>query len=206
MSVLFWIWILMMENHALEVIKAHSGGAVLLTSDLQLQLKQDVRWTHPDLLVSLKNNVTACPHGRCQLLRDGSLRFSRVQPGDSGNYSLQVYEEDGTRVLRRDFLLLVESSQSGRGSSGSDSQVRWRTTCMWRCTVTVATRGRRTNVTMFPVILLFPWKHQYQRRVQRRTCTCDGQSELSSPACFSVYILINKVRLFADVRDVPLLF
>ncbi|XP_033996370.1 uncharacterized protein LOC117490697 isoform X2 [Trematomus bernacchii] len=116
MSVLFWIWILMMESHALEVIKAHSGGAVLLTSDLQLQLKQDVRWTHPDLLVSLKNNVTACHHGRCQLLRDGSLRFRRVQPGDSGNYSLQVYEEDGTRVLRRDFLLLVESSQSDLSS------------------------------------------------------------------------------------------
>ncbi|KAK1874617.1 Pentatricopeptide repeat-containing protein [Dissostichus eleginoides] len=106
MSVLFWVWILMMESHASEVIRAHSGGAVLLTSDLQLQLKQDVRWTHPDLLVSLKNNVTACPHGRCQLLRDGSLRFSRVQPGDSGNYSLQVYEEDGRRVLKRDFLLL----------------------------------------------------------------------------------------------------
>ncbi|XP_034088108.1 uncharacterized protein LOC117556723 [Gymnodraco acuticeps] len=112
MSVLFWVWILMMESHASEVIRAHSGGAVLLTSDHQLQLKQDVRWTHPDLLVSLKNNVTACPHGRCQLLHDGSLRFSRVQPGDSGNYSLQVYEEDGTRVLRRDFLLLVEGESS----------------------------------------------------------------------------------------------
>ncbi|KAK5917583.1 hypothetical protein CgunFtcFv8_002419 [Champsocephalus gunnari] len=114
MSVLFWVWILMMESHASEVIRAHSGGAVLLTSDHQLQLKQDVRWTHPDLLVSLKNNVTACSHGRCQLLHDGSLRFSRVQPGDSGNYSLQVYEEDGTRVLRRDFLLLVEADLSSR--------------------------------------------------------------------------------------------
>ncbi|XP_033936131.1 uncharacterized protein [Pseudochaenichthys georgianus] len=112
MSVLFWVWILMMESHASEVIRAHSGGAVLLTSDHQLQLKQDVRWTHPDLLVSLKNHVTACSHGRCQLLHDGSLRFSRVQPADSGNYSLQVYEEDGTRVLRRDFLLLVEDLSS----------------------------------------------------------------------------------------------
>ncbi|KAK1875187.1 Translation initiation factor eIF-2B subunit gamma [Dissostichus eleginoides] len=107
MSVLFWVWILMMESHASEVIRAHSGGAVLLTSDLQLQLKQDVRWTHPDLLVSLKNNVTACPHGRCQLLRDGSLRFSRVQPGTQGTTACRCVRGGREAGAEEGLLLLV---------------------------------------------------------------------------------------------------
>ncbi|KAK5858100.1 hypothetical protein PBY51_002269 [Eleginops maclovinus] len=112
MSVLFWVWILIMESHAAEVIRAHSGGAVVLNPFLQLQLKQDVRWTHPHLVVSLKNNVTACHHGRCELRPDGSLSFSHIQTADSGNYSLEVFEEDGRRVLRRDFQLLVDDLSS----------------------------------------------------------------------------------------------
>lgn len=98
-----------------EIITARSGEAVLLTSDLQgpeLERRKDVRWTHLHLVVSLKNNVTTCHHGRCELLSNGSLSFSRVQTADSGNYSLEVFDEEGKRLYRKDFLLRVEGESS----------------------------------------------------------------------------------------------
>lgn len=98
-----------------DIISARSGEAVLLSSNLTeagLRHVQDVRWTHIHLLMSLKNNETTCDHGRCQLLPDGSLRFSRVQTEDSGSYRLQVFEEGGNRVKTKDFLLRVDAGES----------------------------------------------------------------------------------------------
>lgn len=119
MLVLVWLLILMMkmmmksDAASAEIITAHSGGAVLLTSDLQgLKHRHDIRWTHPHLVMSLKNNVTTCHHGRCELLSDGSLRFSRVQTADSGSYSLEVFDENGKRLMKRDFMLRVEDISS----------------------------------------------------------------------------------------------
>ncbi|KAL7390325.1 hypothetical protein ABVT39_018875 [Epinephelus coioides] len=123
MLVLLWLLILMMtmmmksDAASAEIVTARSGGAVLLTPPLQTQRnRHDVRWTHPRLVMSLKNNVTKCHHGRCELLSDGSLSFSRVQSDDSGSYSLEVFDQDGTRLLRKDFLLTVEDPSSS--SSG----------------------------------------------------------------------------------------
>ncbi|XP_041808743.1 uncharacterized protein LOC121617611 isoform X3 [Chelmon rostratus] len=107
--------LMMMRMMKSEIITAHSGEAVLLNADLQevgVRHRPDVRWTHPHLVMSLKSNVTTCHHGRCELLKNGSLRFGRVAVADSGNYSLQVFDEDGTRLKTRDFLLIVEESSS----------------------------------------------------------------------------------------------
>lgn len=72
----------------------------------------DVRWTNQKLWVSLKNNVTTCYHGRCELLADGSLRFSRAQSEDSGRYRLQVFDRRGTRVQEMNFELQVVPGES----------------------------------------------------------------------------------------------
>ncbi|XP_049447898.1 uncharacterized protein LOC125898208 [Epinephelus fuscoguttatus] len=126
MLVLLWLLILMMtmmmksDAASAEIVTARSGGAVLLTPPLQTpRNRQDVRWTHPRLVMSLKKNVTTCHHGRCELLSDGSLSFSRVQSDDSGSYSLEVFDQDGTRLLKKDFLLTVEDPSSSSSSSSS---------------------------------------------------------------------------------------
>ncbi|XP_026166089.1 uncharacterized protein LOC113132319 isoform X2 [Mastacembelus armatus] len=95
------------------IVSALSGETLLLhpQSDLPslgLEHRWDVRWTHPHLVLSTKNNQTRCDHGRCELLSNGSLRFSPVQIEDSGNYSLEVFDEEGKRLLKKDFLLQVE--------------------------------------------------------------------------------------------------
>lgn len=66
----------------------------------------DFRWTHPHLL--LNNRTTKCHHGRCELLRNGSLRFSQVQPQDSGTYTLEVYDESGVMKEKKVFQLQVK--------------------------------------------------------------------------------------------------
>ncbi|XP_027129587.1 uncharacterized protein LOC113744387 isoform X3 [Larimichthys crocea] len=125
MLVLVWLLMLMMKSGAAlnHHINAQSGEAVLMTPDWQgsdhkldfrrtSQLgppKLDYRWTYPHLgLMSLKKNMSSCHHSRCELLKNGSLRFSRVQAEDSGNYSLEVFDEDGQLLSKSDFLLIVK--------------------------------------------------------------------------------------------------
>lgn len=91
---------------------AHSGEAVLLDPNLTgpVNNKWDFRWTQlPSQLLTPKNNNRTCGGGRCELLRNGSLRFSRVQTADAGNYSLQVFDEGGKRKMDKVILLRVES-------------------------------------------------------------------------------------------------
>ncbi|KAK2827901.1 hypothetical protein Q5P01_018935 [Channa striata] len=103
-------------------VSTNSDGSVLLASGLMLgrmeQRWDDIRWTHRHLVVSLKNNMTRCHHGRCELLSDGSLMFRTVQNEDLGNYSLEVFDEDGTRLMKREFVL-----REGGGESSSSSVV-----------------------------------------------------------------------------------
>ncbi|XP_031734945.1 uncharacterized protein LOC116400960 isoform X2 [Anarrhichthys ocellatus] len=105
-------------------ITAQSGGAVLLSSDLQvLKSRQDIRWTNTHLVMSLRTNVTMCHHGRCELLSDGSLRFNRVQTEDAGSYSLEVFDEDGKLLMKKHFLLSVEVCLSADTSSSTVASV-----------------------------------------------------------------------------------
>lgn len=101
-------------------------------TEANLQRIKDVRWTHLYLVVSLKSNVTVCPHGRCELLTDGSLRFNYVHAEDAGNYRLQAFDKHGNRVMTKDFLLQVDTggtthqadfSPPNRKSSTSNYQV-----------------------------------------------------------------------------------
>ncbi|XP_070712152.1 uncharacterized protein [Pempheris klunzingeri] len=126
MLALAWLWILTMkmvmrsDAASAEVIKARSGDAVLLTSDLlggRPESRQDVRWTHLHLVMSLRTNRTTCHHGRCELLTDGSLRFSRVDAADAGNYSLNVFDEGGRLVMKKDFVLMVDAGITTTSSS-----------------------------------------------------------------------------------------
>lgn len=93
-------------------IRVQSGNTIVLHSNLtemDLQLIKDVRWTHLYLVVSLKSNVTVCPHGRCELLTDGSLSFNCVYAEDAGSYRLQAFDKHGNRVMTKDFLLQVDT-------------------------------------------------------------------------------------------------
>ncbi|XP_044078476.1 uncharacterized protein LOC122888279 isoform X2 [Siniperca chuatsi] len=122
MLVLVWLLFLTMTTmKSDEIITARSGEAVLLTSRAVLQRSQDARWTHHHLAVSLRNNRMRCQHGRCELLSNGSLRFSRLQTADSGNYTLEVFDESGKRLMKKDFELRVEDSISNSNSSNSNS-------------------------------------------------------------------------------------
>ncbi|CAB1421743.1 unnamed protein product [Pleuronectes platessa] len=114
----FLMMMMMMKSEVASeniTVSAQSGDPVLLSSD-QLKTRTedrwDFRWTHLHLMLSLKNNVTTCPHGRCKLLSDGSLSFTTVQPEDAGNYSLEVFDRKGTRRRRTHFLLRVEVKSS----------------------------------------------------------------------------------------------
>lgn len=103
----------------------------MLRSGLQVEELEhrwdDIRWLHHRLpsslngtmehtqgvwLLSLKGNETTCDHGRCKLLPDGSLNFSRVQTEDSGNYMLEMFYKNGTVRPKRDFELQVEGEST----------------------------------------------------------------------------------------------
>ncbi|XP_026214318.1 uncharacterized protein LOC113161041 [Anabas testudineus] len=105
-------------------VSENSAETILNPLGLQMGTKEhewDVRWNHNKQLLSLKTNNTKCHHGRCELLRNGSLRFSRVQTEDAGNYSMEVFFENGTRLIRRDFVLRVQAAGTSVGVSMSVS-------------------------------------------------------------------------------------
>ncbi|XP_043996520.1 uncharacterized protein LOC122844815 isoform X2 [Gambusia affinis] len=86
-----------------------SGESLKLSPDIRrgrMGTELLFRWTHPHLL--LDNRKTKCHHGRCELLEDGSLSFSRVQSEDSGVYRLEVYNQQGRRQHHQLFHLQVE--------------------------------------------------------------------------------------------------
>ncbi|XP_032432465.1 uncharacterized protein LOC116728449 [Xiphophorus hellerii] len=92
-----------------------SGESLKLLPDIRRGRKGielHFRWTHPRLL--LDNQNTRCHHGRCELLEDGSLSFSSVQPEDSGVYTLEVYNQQGYRQHKQVFHLQVEESSQSR--------------------------------------------------------------------------------------------
>ncbi|XP_030266749.1 uncharacterized protein LOC115578028 [Sparus aurata] len=128
MLVLVWLSslvMMMMSSYAAsaKIVTARSGEAVLLSSDLQeteLEAGQDFRWTHPQLVVSTKKDDT-CHNKHCELLKNGSLRLSQVQPADSGNYSLQVFSKSGILQSTKVFQLRVEDGSSSSSSSSSSS-------------------------------------------------------------------------------------
>ncbi|KAM9348768.1 uncharacterized protein ABDE67_010817 isoform 2-T2 [Symphorus nematophorus] len=119
MLVLVWFLVLMMTRtmKSAETITAHSGDFVVLSPDIpqaEPQDKRDIRWTHHHLMMSSRgqDRQKTCHHGRCELLEDGSLRFSRVQTADSGNYSVEVFNQKGKILKKKDFLLVVTEISS----------------------------------------------------------------------------------------------
>ncbi|XP_067348225.1 uncharacterized protein [Channa argus] len=119
MLVLFQLVVMKSED---ITVSTNGDRTALLSAGLMIgRMKQrwdDVRWTHRHLVVSLKKNMTRCHHGRCELLSDGSLRFSRVHTEDLGNYSLEVFDEDGTLLMKRDVFLRVEGGETSSSSVG----------------------------------------------------------------------------------------
>ncbi|XP_058483916.1 uncharacterized protein LOC131458716 isoform X2 [Solea solea] len=124
MLVLIQLLMTMMMKTAPQTVtvEARSGDAVLLPSEGQSWTREnvgDIRWTHRHLVLSLKNNRTTCEqHRRCELLSNGSLRFSHVHAEDAGNYSLQVFDPHGTRLVQIHFLLRVEEVKSKNPGEG----------------------------------------------------------------------------------------
>ncbi|XP_068187328.1 uncharacterized protein si:ch211-274k16.2 [Antennarius striatus] len=142
------------QGASVETVTAHVGDAVLLSSDLQeveLGVITDIRWTHPHLLISLLSDDRKCHHGRCELLRNGSLRFSRVQTADSGNYKLQVFDASGMRVKVKQYQLEVDDVNNN--NNGSNARIN-------AAVVPV-------SIVFVPVLLLFVILFVVMKRSQR---------------------------------------
>eukprot|EP00066_Takifugu_rubripes_P020233 XP_011609499.1 PREDICTED: uncharacterized protein LOC105417452 [Takifugu rubripes] len=108
------------DSSAVDVFTVQSGEAVRLLSGLteaEQKHLHDIRWTHSNLLLVMKNNMTKCNDGRCELLADGTLSFSRTETQDSGKYLMQAFDKDGKRFKAKEIFLQVNSeSTSGSGS------------------------------------------------------------------------------------------
>ncbi|CAI5642351.1 unnamed protein product [Oreochromis niloticus] len=118
MLVVVLLLMMMMKSDAgaADIIRvsANSSTSVVLPSGLQGDPRTrgyDVRWTQiPHLLLNW--NRSTCSHGRCSMLPDGSLEFSRLQTQDSGSYTLEVFDKTGSRLQTKDFLLQVTDHSS----------------------------------------------------------------------------------------------
>lgn len=103
------------DSLAVDIITVHSGEAALLLSGLtkaEQKHLHDIRWTHPNLLLVLKNNMTRCSDGRCELLADGTLSFIRTETHDSGKYAMQAFDKAGKRFKAKEIFLQVSSGKS----------------------------------------------------------------------------------------------
>ncbi|XP_030010142.1 uncharacterized protein LOC115433074 [Sphaeramia orbicularis] len=117
------IMMMVMKSNAAQVFNksVHRGEAVQLTSDLQelgVERIQDIRWTHLHLYLHNNTQKTGCD-GRCELLNDGTLSFSRVESIDEGSYIQEVFDRKGKRLKKTEFILRVETDGSrvwGRAS------------------------------------------------------------------------------------------
>ncbi|GAA6228317.1 uncharacterized protein LOC108873623 isoform X3 [Lates japonicus] len=115
---LLMMMVMMMKSEAAsaETIEVHagSGETILLpnpnSSGLRGRMNHewDVRWTYNNQMLSLKSHKMTGHDGRCELLSDGSLRFSQVQAEDSGNYTVEVFDQDGKRLTWMNFQLKVQ--------------------------------------------------------------------------------------------------
>ncbi|XP_036071138.1 uncharacterized protein LOC112142862 isoform X2 [Oryzias melastigma] len=112
-----WLVVLMMmmlKDEAASVkiitVPVTTGRSLVLSPDHLEGVEDgwDFRWTHAHLV--LHNLTTVCPHGRCERLKNGSIHFSRVQPEDSGNYTLDVFDQQGKWKAGARFLLQVDDS------------------------------------------------------------------------------------------------
>ncbi|KAF7643103.1 hypothetical protein LDENG_00245020 [Lucifuga dentata] len=111
MLVCVWMFLLT-DASSVEDVKevfTRSGEPVLLTSDLlgEPSPGDDFRWTRPPDVVAKDRAITEDFRGYCELLSNGSLWFRRAQPGDSGRYFLQVFDDGGKRHIKKEFLLTV---------------------------------------------------------------------------------------------------
>lgn len=117
-----WVMILMMMMMMREaasadiIVSKTSGEKVRLSPNIHSRttriVQLEFRWTHLHLL--LHNKTTKCHHGRCELQEDGSLSFSRVQPEDAGNYTLEVYDINGKLQEKKVFILQVQDISRSR--------------------------------------------------------------------------------------------
>lgn len=103
------------ESSVGDFIMVDSGEAIRLLSGLteaEQKHLHDIRWVHPNLLLALKNNMTKCNNGRCELLADGTLSFSCTEMQDSGTYTMQAFGKDGKQFKTKETFLQVNSSKS----------------------------------------------------------------------------------------------
>ncbi|XP_039473999.1 uncharacterized protein LOC116324333 isoform X1 [Oreochromis aureus] len=120
--VVLLLMMMMKSDGAADIIRmsANSSTSVVLPSGLQGDPRTrgyDVRWTQiPHLLLNW--NRSTCSHGRCSMLPDGSLEFSRLQTQDSGSYTLEVFDKTGSRLQTKDFLLQVTGFAQPAKSDG----------------------------------------------------------------------------------------
>ncbi|XP_071389664.1 uncharacterized protein [Centroberyx affinis] len=114
MLVLSALLVLLMKTHAASEeptrIFVRSGESVQLTFDLgeKAAVEYDFRWKLGDKALTVHNGVTEDFRSRCRLQPNGFLLLSSAQSSDTGNYSLEVFDEStGKLQLHKHFLLTV---------------------------------------------------------------------------------------------------
>ncbi|XP_056909694.1 uncharacterized protein LOC130537163 isoform X2 [Takifugu flavidus] len=126
------------DSSAVDVFTVQSGEAVQLLSGLnEAEQKQlhDIRWTHSNLLLVMKNNMTKCNDDRCELLADGTLSFSRTETQDSGKYLMQAFDKDGKRFKAKEIFLQVNSESTSGGGGGGVGSIHIVATSIATCCV-----------------------------------------------------------------------
>lgn len=116
-----------------DTITVHSGAAVQLSADLtkaERERLHDLRWQHPNGQLILKDNMTIGDGGRCELLADGSLSFSRTETQDSGKYFMRAFDKDGTRIKTKEILLQVNSGKSQPSMTSVTAQNNCNSVCL----------------------------------------------------------------------------
>ncbi|NXB80806.1 CD2 protein, partial [Donacobius atricapilla] len=49
---------------------------------------------------------------RCAMLRNGTLEIQRLEKGDSGNYTVTVYQQDGKLVAEENIMFFVQGERN----------------------------------------------------------------------------------------------
>nr|XP_029503936.1 T-cell surface antigen CD2-like isoform X1 [Oncorhynchus nerka] len=85
------------------------GNSIFLHPKMHLHAKiSDIRWKHDntDMLIA-RNGTLVNLMDRCEIFRNGSLKFNEGLKRDSGNYTVHQYSENGGRLSERHIELSI---------------------------------------------------------------------------------------------------
>ncbi|KAK6475909.1 carcinoembryonic antigen-related cell adhesion molecule 3-like isoform X1 [Huso huso] len=103
------------ENISVPVYGA-LGDSVYLHFNTTLNSSVEVQWKRGDKPIGVfKNNRMAFNNpyiNRTEIFADGTLRLNRTQKGDTGDYSVDVFNTDGTNIFKRSMQVYIQEAVS----------------------------------------------------------------------------------------------